>query len=482
MSTGRNPEQPRLNVLLSNGRFPVSLDLARQLYNARHRVFTVDPMEFHVCKFSLAVQTSWQTPAPSIDPEGYITAVKKAVKQWDVDIIIPLHEEILFLAESAEPEITSRLFSPTFMELYQLHNKWEYCEVLGRCGLDRPEAYFCTTPGDVKRLDHTREWALKPVLGRSSSGVYHLEPGKETDYLTFGLSPNNPYIAQEWLPGNRFCTYGVFRKGRVQAFCVYPVTETIDGSSSVFFEAVEHEIKSYVVKLAERLQLSGQLAFDFVEVEATEGEMHRDPRRTRRGGRSQTVEKRRSHEGPDYDWPEQAARAGAVNRVVSIECNPRATSGVHLWSRTPDLARSLTDVNVSLPELQAKPRRRRQTGPGMLMWEHKNANFKRYLQHLGRLFGTKDVMWSWKDIVPMLMQPFLLASYYRICHDKGGMPLPEMFQSDLVWGPGTFGDSKKMGLDIGTPLGETELQNVWSPDVDGPVSAMTEQQKETGGQ
>ncbi|KAF2176857.1 hypothetical protein K469DRAFT_755413 [Zopfia rhizophila CBS 207.26] len=478
MPIDTNSEQRRLNVLLSNGRFPVSLDLARQLYNARHRVFTVDPMEFHVCKFSWAVKKSWQTPAPSIDPAGYIAAVKKAIQQWKIDIIIPIHEEILFLAESMELEITSRLFSPTLIQLYQLHNKWEYNEVLGRCGLDRPEAYFCTKPEDVEQLDRTRQWALKPILGRSSTGVHHLKPGKELDYSTFDLSPNNPHIAQEWLFGNRYCTYGVFRKGRVQAFCIYPVIETIDGSSSVFFEAVEHdEIKAYIVKLAEKLQISGQLAFDFVETGVTESEMHRGPHGLPRGGRCCGLGKRRSHKGPNYDGPGQAARADAPHRIVSIECNPRATSGIHLWSGTPHLARSLTDVDISLPELQAKPGRQRQTGPGMLMWNHKKANFKRYLQHLGRLLGTRDVMWSWKDMVPMLMQPFLLASYYRICHNKGGIPLPEMFQSDLVWEPGKFGESKKMGLDVGRPLEETEPHKILRPDVDNTAPEMMGQQQ-----
>jgi hypothetical protein len=96
----------------------------------------------------------------------------------------------------------------------------------------------------------------------------------------------------------------------------------------------------------------------------------------------------------------------------------------------------------------------------MLMWEHKKASFRRYLEHLGRLLGTKDVMWSWSDLLPVLVQPFLLASYYRICHDKGGIPLPEMFQSDLVWHPRLYedGESGRTGLDMRWPLGE------WAPE------------------
>lgn len=56
-----------LNILLSNGRFPVSIDLARQLKLAGHNVYVVDPMHCHVCKFSNSVKKSYQVPAPHVD-------------------------------------------------------------------------------------------------------------------------------------------------------------------------------------------------------------------------------------------------------------------------------------------------------------------------------------------------------------------------------------------------------------------------------
>lgn len=456
---------PRLNILLSNGRFPVSLDLARQLRKGGHHVFTVDPMEFHVCKFSRAVKRSWQSPAPSDNPQGYIATVKMVVMKAKIDLIIPMHEEIIYLTECNEPEITKRLFAPTFLEIYSLHNKWEFSEMLGRIGLDRPEAHFCTSKEDVKALDLTREWALKPILGRSSTGVHHLKPDKEIDWASIDISPENPHIAQEWLKGNRYCTYGIYRHGQVQAFGIYPVLETIDGSSSVYFQAVQHEgIKKYCNTFAKRYNLTGQLAFDFIETGFEEGDIKRGPHGIPRGGKYRTLglrTRKRTEKGQNKS---PAANTSPVpSRLVAIECNPRSTSGIHLWSGTPKLAITFADKDLRLPEVAAKPGRARQTGPGMLMWEHKEANFKRYLVHLGRLLGTKDVMFNWKDLGPVLTQPFLLASYYRICHDKGGMPLPEMFQSDLVWEPCLFGESKKMHLNVGKPLQETMPEAVVKP-------------------
>lgn len=101
----------------------------------------------------------------------------------------------------------------------------------------------------------------------------------------------NYYVAQEWLKGSRYCSYSVVRDSRVVATGLYPVLETIDGSSSVYFQQKSHKgIYSYIENFVGRLRaigysFSGQVAFDFVEI----GE-----------------------------------------RLVIIDCNPRSTSGLHL--------------------------------------------------------------------------------------------------------------------------------------------------------
>lgn len=177
------------------------------------------------------------------------------------------------------------------------------------------------------------------------------------------------------------------------------------GSSCVYFKAMDHpQIRAYIDKLVKALpsNVSGQLAFDFIETE--------NP-----------------------------------HRLVAIECNPRATSGIHLYSGTPMLANALTchcssSSTCSSDIAVAKPGARRQLAPGMLMWKRtksdRNAKtaLKQYLRHMMRLVSSKDVIFSVKDIMPSLMQPFLLTSYYEICREKH-LKLPTMFQWDLTWEP-----------------------------------------------
>lgn len=382
------------HILLTNGRFPVSLDLARQLTLAGCKVYCVDPMKYHVCRFSTAIAGSKVVPAPRTDTQGYITGVKEAIAAWNIDHIIPMHEEEFYLAESRDPAILGKLFCPPWALLVCLHSKGHYARIARACGLDTPETYICKSMDDVRRLDTVnKEWALKPVFGRANTNVYHLKPGEP---IPAGIlvSEKVQYVAQEWIHGIRYCSYSVFNNGTLRAHGVYPVLETIDGSSSVYFQSCSHPgIKEYVQRLGEGLYpLHGQIGLDFVET---------------------------------------------GDRLVTIDCNPRATSGIHLWSGRPQLARAF----ISSTDECTVPRRgrlgtefRRQVFPGMMMWERKGVNLKRYLKHMWRLVRARDVVWDWADVMPSLASPVLLTYYYILCREHR-LQLADLFQWHMIWEP-----------------------------------------------
>jgi hypothetical protein len=375
-------------------------------------------MHYHVCKFSRAVKHSYLVPAPHYDAQGFITAILHAISDAQIDLIIPLHEEIFYLAESQEPEITNRLLAPEWSTLLELHNKWTFSGFLASHSLAAPKAFLCSSPSDVRAaISSTKcSWAVKPVFGRAATHVYHLQPHDDVpEELMEDLASGNQYIAQEWLTGQRYCSYMVARAGKIQAFGLYPVVETIDGSSCVYFRSVAHpEIEQYCSRVAAALPgvVAAQLAFDFIDT-------------------------------PQYG-------------VVAIECNPRATSGIHLFSGTTLLAQSL----VTGPPAPKRGERyttftvippqgtRRQLAPGMMMWKKSERGLKAYLAHMKRLMGSKDVVFSGRDLLPSLMQPFLLTSYYEICRERK-MKLPDMFQDDVVWEPRTSLTMKGKGGQAG---------------------------------
>ena len=97
-------EQPPLNILLTNGRFPVSIDLARQLTRVGHNVYVVDPMHYHVCKFSNAVRKSWWVPAPHVDGRGYVKGM--------LDAMAEVEEKGVNLREASNEEVEGQLHPP----------------------------------------------------------------------------------------------------------------------------------------------------------------------------------------------------------------------------------------------------------------------------------------------------------------------------------------------------------------------------------
>lgn len=555
----KRPRIPHpLNILLTNGRFPVSLDLARQLKRAGHFVFCVDPMEYHVCKFSNAVKKSWQVPVPRLDTKGYIDAVRKAVDEVNVDLIIPVHEEVFFLAQCDDAVIKGKLFAPPFEVLLLLHNKWEFNQFLNRIGLASPKSTLCKSLSDVRDLLSSVEYdiALKPVFGRSASKVHHLHPGQvipdgsntDTDTDTdanmdididIDVGPANHYIAQEWIRGTRYCSYSVVREGRTQAFGLYPVKDTLDGSSCVYFASVEHPaIREYTERILSALRtlgyprISGQFAYDFVESESGDGgtdvvAIECNPRATSgihlfagkaRLGRAFTCDfaaaaasaggavtsnpkigpstmsfasvtealtgtgSNTSSSGPSNTATATAGTSGSESesgsrsteppstrfatrmsentnsgaRRVDIDARsrsqsqnenengntksgPNSDSSSSSTSTSPSPSTS-TSTSAPAPAYQvalAKPGRTRQVAPGMILSpkSSRGHGLRAYLSHQKRLLSTKDVVFTTSDLLPTLMQPFLLTSYYEICRERG-MWLKDMFQWDVAWEPG----------------------------------------------
>lgn len=95
-------------------------------------------------------------------------------------------------------------------------------------------------------------------------------------------------MCQRFVEGTEHCTYGVAIGGRLTAFAAYrPVHRVGKGSGIYFLPAEIPEVESFAAAFAARHALDGQFAFDLI----------RSP--------------------------------GGVWSV--IECNPRATSGVHLF-------------------------------------------------------------------------------------------------------------------------------------------------------
>lgn len=370
-------------VLLTGSRSLFTLDLARRLNEEGHRVFTAETSHFHVCRFSNATKRNYVIPSPRFESKEFIDALVNIAKKEKIDWIIPSFEEIFCLSKGLDqfPK-TCTLFCAPYQKLNTLHNKWSFNQKIKALGFETPESHLISSLEELKKHSLAVPYILKPCYSRAAQRIHKIDLGDPLPNLS--MDPSNPWVAQEWIKGKKFCSYSIVHKGVISAHCVYPIDFSIDDSSGLNFKAVDHpKIFDWVKSFVKKEMFTGQIAFDFIEKED--------------------------------------------GRLYSIECNPRGTSGLHLFHKKDGLSSAFFNPSKKLvePKLGAS----KQIAFGMLLYGWKKKNFITFLKHL---FTNVDVIFSLKDLRPFFFQ-LVLFSVYVVRSFKLRKRLPQMFTFDIDW-------------------------------------------------
>ncbi|MBI2330594.1 MAG: hypothetical protein HYU84_00150 [Chloroflexi bacterium] len=355
-----------MNILLTGGRAPVTLDLARAFHRAGHTVFMAESLHGHLSQPSNAIKANFVVPAPRRETEAFLAALKRIIEENQIELLIPTCEEVFHVAKGLDT-LPCRVFTEPLEKLDRFHNKWKFVVYAGECDLRVPESMLVTREDDLLfAYAHWRGLVLKPVYSRFASRTLILPPLKEAlSTLTF----SEPWIAQEYIEGRQFCSYSVCQNGRVTAHAVYPTTFT------VAFQPVEHAaIYEWVRTFVEHYNVTGQMAFDFIET--------------------------------------------ADGHVVALECNPRATSGVHLLTENPQFVESFFNTSTSsvqMPCVTPYVHTSRMLGTAMLVYGMpaaiKNGNFNAWLK---AFLHSDDVILDFQDPLPFLLQLRSIFAYMNL--------------------------------------------------------------------
>lgn len=274
-------------MLITFGRSFLTLNLARLMSAGGHRVTVVDSIPIGVSRFSRAVDGFHLVPPPKFRPQDYCRELARIVADEAVDIVIPIHEETDILSMMTglfPPECL--LFLSDFETENRLHNKYDYQRELVELGIETLKFARVDGPEDAAKLDFDVPFALKRCYSRGSQKVHKVFPGDDLSWVDH--DPGNPWLAQEWLAGDRYCTYSVCHDGKVLAHATYPVDYAIGGSSCLNFTSVDHRpIADWVSRFVAAEKFTGQIGLDFI------------------------------------DHPDRG--------LFTIECNPRATSGIMMY-------------------------------------------------------------------------------------------------------------------------------------------------------
>lgn len=284
-------------VLILGGRAPVALDHARRFAHQGWHVTVADSIPCLISGASRAVDASLRIASPRHAPTQFAADLASACDQHRFDLILPTCEEVFFLSRYRHRlPAQVRVLADDFDMLRAVHSKWQFLELAQGCGANVPESAL------VHSIQEAREWAqgapivLKPEFSRFGVHVRLYGNGMPEDAPP--LPPLGNWVAQRHVSGTEYCSYSVADSGRLLAHSLYRPTWRMHRSSSFYFEPARIDaIHAFVARFVRKLDLTGQVSFDWI----------RD----------------------------------ADGNMSVLECNPRATSGCHLFALDAPLPSAL---------------------------------------------------------------------------------------------------------------------------------------------
>jgi len=380
------------NILLTSGRGAFALALARCLHSAGHRVFMADSWQRIMTRHSSAVVQDFLVPRPAQETADWLAAIAKIVDDCEIDLIVPVYEEIFHLLHGAsELPSTARIFASDFDTLMTVHSKWLFNQKALQLGLRVPDTRLITSREELLAIfssENGKDLVYKPAYSRFAAFTV-VRPQSEADLENADPTQDKPWVAQEFLPGRPIATFGVAQQGRILAHTAYAAEFSIGTGPTVAYRPLEHPAAfDWVSEFVERLDFTGQIGVDFME--ETGGE------------------------------------------VSAIECNPRLTGGMFLLKDNLQLAAAYSDPSFEqlvTPTGRTYVFRLAAFFTALRHTEH-FPGFRDWLRVM--LFGRSTVEFRWNDPAPALLEPWLNIEFIRRCI-KEGKRGEELSTLDTEW-------------------------------------------------
>lgn len=343
-------------VLLTLGRLPKALEVARALHGAGCRVIVAEPFKRHLTGASRTVARSVTVTSPVRDREAYLGELAALAVAEGASLILPVSEEILHasLLHGRLPAGV-RLAAMPHGSLLALHDKLSFIAVCRAAGVAAPETFALGDPRAVELARRSRT-VVKPLFSCSGRGVRFLAAGEP-------LPPaDEPSLVQEFCAGRVLSTFTLARAGEPRITVTYRGA-VMQGTVAVCFERIDTPpaVDAWVGAVVRHTGFDGFISFDLV--------------------------------------------ADGQGTVRGIECNPRATSGIH-FVEPVDLAAALLDPSTDRPLRFKAERLMQQFYPCLTETQRTMFGAGPFRENLRCLMAARDVTWSARDPWPLVSQPW----------------------------------------------------------------------------
>ncbi len=364
-------------ILLTLGRLPKGLDVARSFHRFGCRVIVAEPFDRHLVGASRAVARSVVVRPPSTGKRGYLEDLARVVREEGVDWVIPISEEtmhVTFLRDLVPENVT--IFTPPPAALLPLYDKHGFTRLCADYGVRAPETHRLGTP-EAAALAARHKVVVKPIHSCAGRGVRILEAGHPLP------DDDVPCVVQRFIEGKIFSSCAIAREGRILGNILYRGA-MFAGSVAIVFERVEEVLLTeWITRFVAASGHTGFIAFDLIQ--------------------------------------------DAEGEVWGIECNPRTTSGIHFFDNA-SIARAVLESTPATP--RAEPRLQQFYS---VLTALSGVMFRRgYFAVLRQLLGTRDVTWCWRDPLPALTMIWTTWPIIRLALQKG-VPFGEVATLDVGW-------------------------------------------------
>ncbi|MBF2066299.1 MAG: ATP-grasp domain-containing protein [Calothrix sp. C42_A2020_038] len=372
------------NILISGGKMTKALQLARSFHAAGHRVTLIESHKYWLTghRFSRSVSKFYTVTAPEKNPEAYIESLVDIVKRDNIDVYVPVCSPVASYYDSLAKKALSSFCEVIHCDAeitQMLDDKYAFAETARSFGLSVPKSFKITDPEQVINFDFSQEqrkYILKSIPYDSVRRLNLTKLPCDTKEATAAfvrslpISPEKPWIMQEFIPGKEYCTHSTVRDGVITLHCCCE-----SSAFQVNYENVDNpQIFEWVSHFVKQLGITGQVSFDFIQ--ASDG------------------------------------------NIYAIECNPRTHSAITMFYNHPGVAEAY--LSTPSPQglervipIQPLPTSKPTFWTYHEIWRLVNVrSWSDLVYRLQVITRGTDAIFSWQDPLPFLMvhhwQIFLL--------------------------------------------------------------------------
>jgi hypothetical protein len=374
------------HVLILGARAPACLEWARAFAKAGWRVSVADSLDWPLARASASAHHFFRLPEPRRAPQDWIRALLKLARHERIDLLLPTCEEVFYLAHGLQ-KLSSycRVFTSGFALLHNLHHKHRFALQTAGWPVKSPETRLLESAAELGPFaERSTDWVFKPAYSRFASRTLIRPDARVLSRLVPTLE--SPWVAQRFCSGKEHSSFSVLVNGTLRAHACYHSRHKVGKGSGIHFTPTDPPaVRAALEHFGRTTGYTGQVGFDFIETEA--GAFH------------------------------------------VLECNPRATSGVHLFDNQPAALVACLDPDATPPVL-TPTRETRMVALAMLLFAAPRA-----VWHIGfrRDFtNARDVISRDGDHGPLAAQLLGLAEICaRAVHRRCGLLAAST--SDIEW-------------------------------------------------